>query len=323
MNLIDLHCDTLWRLMDLEGEGDLLDNDGSVSIRKLESEGAMAQFFACFVYRDAMDGNTPEEQYEAGYWHVLDMIDYMAAQTERCSGRLEMAKEPADIEIIHKKGKIAAVLTVEEGGVLNGRLARLEELYERGVRLMTLLWNYENCIGAPNSRDRLLMEKGLTPFGIQVVEKMNGLGMIVDISHASDGVFWDVLRHSRKPVAATHSNCGALADHPRNLTDEMLKALGENGGVAGLNFYGPFLGTPDASRLEEMTAHVLHMIKVGGMDLPAIGTDFDGFDGMQKMDIPDIGRMGRLWEALKKKGLTEGQLDKIWYKNALRLWSAR
>ena len=135
MNLIDLHCDTLWRLMDLEGEGDLLDNDGSVSIRKLESEGAMAQFFACFVYRDAMDGNTPEEQYEAGYWHVLDMIDYMASQTERCSGRLEMAKEPADIETIHKKGEIAAVLTVEEGGVLNGRLARLEELYERGVRL--------------------------------------------------------------------------------------------------------------------------------------------------------------------------------------------
>lgn len=323
MNLIDLHCDTLWRLMDLEGEGDLLDNDGSVSIRKLESEGAMAQFFACFVYRDAMDGNTPEEQYEAGYWHVLDMIDYMASQTERCSGRLEMAKEPADIETIHKKGEIAAVLTVEEGGVLNGRLARLEELYERGVRLMTLLWNYENCIGAPNSRDRLLMEKGLTPFGIRVVEKMNGLGMIVDISHASDSVFWDVLRHSRKPVAATHSNCRALADHPRNLTDEMLKALGENGGVAGLNFYGPFLGTPDVSCLEEMTAHVLHMIKVGGMDLPAIGTDFDGFDGMQKMDIPDIGRMGRLWEALKKKGLTEGQLDKIWYKNALRLWSAR
>lgn len=323
MNLIDLHCDTLWRLMDLEGEGDLLDNDCSVSIRKLESEGAMAQFFACFVYRDAMDGNTPEEQYEAGYWHVLDMIDYMASQTERCSGRLEMAKEPADIETIHKKGEIAAVLTVEEGGVLNGRLARLEELYERGVRLMTLLWNYENCIGVPNSRDRLLMEKGLTPFGIQVVEKMNGLGMIVDISHASDGVFWDVLRHSRKPVAATHSNCRALADHPRNLTDEMLKALGENGGVAGLNFYGPFLGTPDVSRLEEMTAHILHMIKVGGMDLPAIGTDFDGFDGMQKMDIPDIGRMGRLWEALKKKGLTEGQLDKIWYKNALRLWSAR
>lgn len=323
MNLIDLHCDTLWRLMDLEGEGDLLDNDGSVSIRKLGSEGAMAQFFACFVYRDAMDGNTPEEQYEAGYWHVLDMIDYMASQTERCSGRLEMAKEPADIETIHKKGEIAAVLTVEEGGVLNGRLARLEELYERGVRLMTLLWNYENCIGAPNSRDRLLMEKGLTPFGIRVVEKMNGLGMIVDISHASDSVFWDVLRHSRKPVAATHSNCRALADHPRNLTDEMLKALGENGGVAGLNFYGPFLGTPDVSCLEEMTAHVLHMIKVGGMDLPAIGTDFDGFDGMQKMDIPDIGRMGRLWEALKKKGLTEGQLDKIWYKNALRLWSAR
>ena len=154
MNLIDLHCDTLWRLMDLEGEGDLFDNDGSVSIRKLEREGAAAQFFACFVYRDAMAGNTPEEQYEAGYRHVHDMINYMAAQAERYNSRLEMAKEPEDIEAIHKKGRTAAVLTVEEGGVLNGRLARLEELYERGVRLVTLLWNYENCIGAPNSRDR-------------------------------------------------------------------------------------------------------------------------------------------------------------------------
>ena len=129
--------------------------------------------------------------------------------------------------------------------------------------------------------------------------------------------------HSGKPVAATHSNCRALADHPRNLTDEMLKALGENGGVAGLNFYGPFLGTLEVSCLEKMTAHILHMIKVGGMDLPAIGTDFDGFDGMRKMDIPDTGCMGRLWEALKKKGLTENQLDNIWFKNALRVWKTR
>ena len=94
MNLIDLHCDTLWKLMDLGGEGDLLENDGSVSIRKLEEEGALAQFFACFVYRDAMEGNTPEEQYEAGYRHVLDMIDHMSRQAERYSGRLELAKSP-------------------------------------------------------------------------------------------------------------------------------------------------------------------------------------------------------------------------------------
>ena len=323
MNLIDLHCDTLWKLMDLGGEGDLLENDGSVSIRKLEEEGALAQFFACFVYRDAMEGNTPEEQYEAGYRHVLDMIDHMSRQAERYSSRLELAKKPEDIEIIQKKGKTGAVLTVEEGGVLNGSLARLDELYRRGVRLITLLRNYENCIGAPNSQVPSNMEKGLTPFGIRVVERMNELSMIVDVSHASDGVFWDVIKRSRRPVVATHSNCRALADHPRNLTDEMLRALGEQGGVAGLNFYGPFLGTPEESRLEEMTAHVLHMIETGGEDLPAIGTDFDGFDGLKRMDIPDTGHMDRLREALKKAGLSERQLDKVWYKNALRVWKER
>ena len=323
MNLIDLHCDTLWKLMDLGGEGDLLENDGSVSIRKLEEEGALAQFFACFVYRDAMEGSTPEEQYEAGYRHVLDMIHYMAQQAERYSSRLELAKKPEDIETIHKRGKLGAVLAVEEGGVLNGSLERLEELYRRGVRLIPHLWNYENCIGAPGSRVPSNMEKGLTPFGIRVVERMNELGMIVDVSHASDGVFWDVMKCSRRPVAATHSNCRALAEHPRNLTDEMLRALGERGGVAGLNFYGPFLGTPEESRLEEMTAHVLHMIEAGGEEVPAIGTDFDGFDGMKRMDIPDAGCMDRLWEALKRAGLSERQLDKVWYKNALRVWKER
>ncbi|HIX98955.1 membrane dipeptidase [Faecalicatena contorta] len=323
MNLIDLHCDTLWRLLDLGGEGDLLENDGSVSIRKLEEEEALAQFFACFAYRDAMEGNTSAEQYNAGYRRVLAMTDYLHEQAERWGGRLEIAAEPGDIEAIRRRGKTAAILTVEEGGILNGSLERLEELYRRDVRLITLLWNYENCIGAPGSREPSVMERGLTPFGVRVVERMNELGMIVDVSHASDGVFWDVMKCSKKPVAATHSNCRALAAHPRNLTDGMLRALGERGGVTGLNLYGPFLGTPEESRLEEMTAHVLHMLRAGGEDLPAIGTDFDGFDGMKRMDIPDTGCMGRLWEALKKEGLSESQLDKIWYKNALRIWKER
>lgn len=323
MNLIDMHCDTLWKLLDLGGKGDLMENDGSVSIRNLEKEEALAQFFACFIQRDAMKGGSPEEKYDAGYRHVLDMIGYMREQEKAYGGRIRVAETKEDIEEIHRSGRTAAVLTLEEGGVLNGSLERLDGLYKKGVRLVTLLWNYENCIGFPNSRDRSVMEKGLKSFGIQTVERMNELGMIVDVSHASDGVFRDVLERSRKPVAATHSNCRSLADHPRNLTDEMLKALGEKGGVAGLNFYGPFLGTDGESRLEEMTEHITHMIQTGGIDLPAIGTDFDGFDGMERMDIPDTGSMEKLWYALKKKGLAESMLDKIWYGNALRVWKER
>ena len=210
-------------------------------------------------------------------------------------------------------------MTIEEGGVLNGRMERLTSLYQEGVRLMTLMWNYENCLGHPNSWDSGMMEKGLTPFGIETVTRMGELGMIADVSHASDGTFWDILKYAKGPVVASHSNCRNLCNHPRNLTDEMIRALAEQGGVAGLNFFGPFLGTTKESKIEEMTAHILHMIQVGGSEFPAIGTDFDGIDGLERLDIPNASAMELLWEALKKKGLSQGQLDKIWGENVERV----
>ena len=120
-------------------------------------------------------------------------------------------------------------------------------MYEKGTRLMTLTWNYENCLGYPNSRDASVMGRGLKKFGLETIEQMNGLGMLVDVSHLSDGGFWDCIRHSSAPVVASHSNVRALCDCPRNLTDEMLKALGEKGGAAGLNFYPAFLRKEEAS----------------------------------------------------------------------------
>ena len=163
------------------------------------------------------------------------------------------------------------------------------------------------------------MWQGLTHFGREVVERMGELGMIIDVSHASDGTFRDVMEHAKGPVVASHSNCRDLCNHPRNLTDEMIRELANCGGVAGLNFYGPFLGNPKESRINEMTAHILHMIRVGGSSFPAIGTDFDGFDGMEVQEIADASQMERLWDALKKAGLTERQLDKIWGENVERV----
>ena len=118
---------------------------------------------------------------------------------------------------------------------------RLHTLYQEGVRLVTLLWNEENCIGSPNSKDRKIMQKGLKPFGFEVVEQMNSLGMLIDVSHLSDGGFWDVLSTSSKPIVASHSNARALCEHPRNLSDDMIRALAEKGGVIGLNFYPYFV----------------------------------------------------------------------------------
>lgn len=316
MKLIDMHCDTIWRLMDLDGNGDLMDSVCDVTIPGMKKAGTLAQFFACFGY---LGDFKDKGGYDACYEHILEMTDYLKAQTERYNEDIGIAKSASDIAENAARGRISALLTVEEGGVLNGDITRLEELYKRGVRLVTLTWNYENCIGYPNSRDASVMWQGLKAFGLEVVERMNELGMIIDVSHASDGTFRDVMEHTKGPVAASHSNCRALCNHPRNLTDEMIRKLANTGGVAGLNLYGVFLGTANESRVDEMAAHILHMIRVGGSEFPAIGTDFDGFDGMEILDIPDAGHMEILWETLRKKGISEEQLERIWSRNALRV----
>ena len=260
-----------------------------------------------------------DEKFEAGYAHVLEMIEYLREQTMKYSLDMALAVKPGDIERHRKDGLISAVASVEEGGILNGKMERLSTLERHGVRMITLLWNHDNCIGSPNSRNKETMEKGLKPFGIEVIREMNAQNIIVDVSHASDGTFFDVLRYSKKPVVASHSNCRAITGHPRNLSDEMIKKLADAGGIAGLNFYGPFLGTKEESKIEEMVQHIKHMIRIGGSEFPAIGTDFDGFDGLDKLDILDISKIDRLFKELEKNGLSGSKIDKIRSQNALRV----
>lgn len=207
---------------------------------------------------------------------------------------------------------------MEEGGVLNGNRNRLEELYQRGVRLITLTWNYENCIGYPNSRNAQEMQKGLKSFGKQVVEEMNERGMLVDVSHLSDGGFWDCIRLSKKPIIASHSNARALCAHPRNLSDEMLCALGECGGVVGLNFYPQFLQSDRSAEVLDIAKHGMHILQKAGEDSVALGTEFDGFEAGKNW-IRGIEEIECVWDALKKAGMTERQLDKLSYQNVKRV----
>ncbi len=325
--LIDLHCDTLSRLLSEKlaqeragytGSGrknayekDLKNNDFCVNIPGMRRAGTAAQFFACFTHVSSAEGG-----YEECYKYALAMMRILKQECDKYKDELAQGFSWKDILENEKAGKITAFLTVEEGGIINGCMERLEDIFRRGVRLITPMWNYENCFGFPNSRDSRIMEQGLKPFGKEAVEYAGQLGMIVDVSHASDGSFADIMECATGPVAASHSNCRALCDHPRNLTDEMIRKLAGAGGVAGLNLYGLFLEGKRESRLEAMTAHIRHMLRVGGSGFPAIGTDFDGYDGMEYEDIPHVKDMERLWDALKKAGVTESQLDGIWGKNA-------
>ncbi len=319
MKLIDLHCDTLWKLMDLDKTGDFYRSRCAVTIPGMKEAGTIAQFFACFTY---LEDYRAGDGYEDAYLHVQEMIDYFKRQMELGKEDISYAGSFQELEENEKRGLISAFLTVEEGGVLNGRIDRLGTLYQQGVRLLTPVWNYENCIGYPNSKAPAVMEKGLKPFGVEVIERMGELGMIADVSHASDKTFWDILKYAKGPVVATHSNCRSLCNHPRNLSDEMMRALAEKGGIMGLNFYGPFLHANGETRISYMAEHLACMVNAGGSEFAAIGTDFDGFDGVEILEIEKAEEMERLWEALKAKGFTETQIERIAYGNVKRVLQA-
>lgn len=159
MNLIDMHCDTLWNLMDLGGVGDLKANDGCISIEKMREGGTKAQFFACFTDVKASNEMTVTRQYEDCWQKVQKMCSYLGNQISVYNADIAKACTYEEMQKNKAEEKISAILTVEEGGVLNGYLERLDELYIGGIRLITLMWNYENCIGYPNSRDRKHAER--------------------------------------------------------------------------------------------------------------------------------------------------------------------
>ena len=168
-------------------------------------------------------------------------------------------------------------------------------------------------------------EHGLTEKGIEFVQEMERLGMIIDISHLNDAGIWDVFRYTKKPFVASHSNARALASHPRNLTDEMIRSLGERGGVAGINFCATFLRDrdeegkePDHSYCRDMVAHMKHMKNTGGIGCIGLGTDFDGIGSI--VEMKDCSGMQMLAEEMEKQGFTGSEIEAVFYKNVLRLY---
>jgi membrane dipeptidase len=236
---------------------------------------------------------------------------------EKNSTEIALATNYNDLMDNMNKGIISAFLTIEEGGVLKGKIEQLRNFYRLGVRLITLTWNFPNELGFPN-KNKEDRNKGLTSFGREVVSEMNTLGMIIDVSHLSDGGFYDVAKYSKKPFVASHSNARAISNHPRNLTDDMIRILAEKGGIMGINFEKYFLGHNELSRIQDMISHIEHIKKVGGIDCISIGTDFDGI-GNQGLEIKNIGEVEKLSIALSKNNFSEEEIDKIFYKNAIRV----
>lgn len=310
-----MHCDTLMHFADYGDKYHLKESALCVDLKKMKEADSIAQFFACFIYMKRFDGS---DAYTKGYEYALNMIARGKEEFAQNAEEIALALSYQDFVKNQKQEKISAFLTIEEGGIIDCKMERLEELYEQGVRLITLLWNSENCMGYPNSDDTSVMACGLKPFGIETVERMNEMGMLIDVSHMSDGGFWDVIKHSKKPVVASHSNARAICGHRRNMSDEMIRALAETGGVSGINFYPYFLNGTNAAGIDDLVRHMVHMYHIGGEEFVAMGTDFDGFDDGVN-DISHMGQMEVLYHALKKRKFNDSQIEKFWNQNAMRV----
>lgn len=303
MAFADLHCDTLRNLRIHGFEGDLAVNSGHLDLNRLESVGAVLQFFACFT-----DVEAKGENFET----CASMAEYFREQVSLHHPRLKWVRNREDMGDAGLHG----LLSVEDGGVIGDSEDLLDELHCQGVRSVTLTWNSPNSLGFPNHQF-LYADQGLTPFGKRMTEKMAAQGILVDVSHLSDAGFRDVADIVRGPFIASHSNAREVFCHSRNLTDAMIRQIAERGGVIGLNFFSQFLDGSEHMTVEALLRHFEHIYRKGGADVLALGSDFDGIDCT--LEIEGVQGLPRIEAALVKAGYSADVIEKALWRNALRV----
>ncbi len=311
MNFIDFHCDTASAM--LEQKQPLRKNSLKIDIEKLQKGKALAQFFAMYI---------DKEKQKSSYDYCVKMLQNFKQELALNSKSIRLCRTYNDLVEAKKEDKIGAFLTIEEGEAIEGNLDNLKYFKQEGISAITLTWNYENSLGYPNFEWNY-QHRGLKSKGFEVVEAMNELGVLIDVSHLSDAGFEDVITHSTKPIIATHSNARAITNHTRNLTDEQLKKLADNGGVAGLAFSVNFLVKKELidslclAKVEDMIRHIKHIRNIAGVEILALGSDYDGI--LNPVEMEDISQISKLSNGLLKNGFSYDEVEKIFFRNGLRI----
>lgn len=308
MIVLDSHCDTPSLMVNGLDIG--IDNrECQVDIPKLIAGGVDVSFFAACTYA--------EYSPETATSRALEMIASVYDSLGKYGDRIALALTPDDVIANKANNLISILIGMENGAPVQKSMSLLRLFHRMGVRYMTLTHNGDNEIA-----DAAMEGKrwgGLSPFGREVVAEMNRLGIIVDVAHVSDGTFSDVLDCSKKPVLSTHSCCRALANHPRNMTDEMIKRMADKGGVIQINFYPYFLTTTAQAGVEDVIRHIDHAVKVGGIEHVGIGTDFDGIE-VTPVGLENISKLPVVFDQLSEKGYSDDQIEKIASGNFLRVF---
>ena len=245
---------------------------------------------------------------------IFDKIEQLVEKNHRF---LSIARTPADLYADKRQGRHSIMLGIENGLALNGQLQNLNHFAQRGIVYMTLCHNGDNDIC--DSARGCNTHNGVSQFGQQVIREMNRLGIMVDLSHASERSFYDALNISEQPIVCSHSSCRALCDHPRNLTDEQMRALAAKGGVMQITMYNGFLVKDGEATVQDALRHLEHAIQVMGIDHVGIGTDFDGDGGIRGM--ASSSEMLNFTRQLLARRYNENDIQKIWGGNFLRVMS--
>lgn len=317
-------------------------------IARLKAGNVRAQFWSVYV---------PIETIAAGnaFQTTKEQIDLVHKMIARYPDTFELALDAKDVQRIESQGKIASLIGMEGGHSIEGSIGKLRQLHAMGARYMTL--THSETLDWADSATDVAKSDGLSPFGEQVVQEMNRLGMLVDISHVSPATMLDTLRISKAPVLFSHSSARAIADHPRNVPDEVLAQLPSNGGVVMINFFSGFVVPESASILLKLSAlrkelkakypdskedqerevkqwqlknpypagqaeiivdHIEHVIRIAGIDHVGLGSDFDGISKLP-VGIEDVSKYPVITELMLRRGYEEQAIHKVLYGNALRV----
>lgn len=310
--ILDSHCDSPM-LFD-EGTHFFEKNPKMlVDLHKMNLGRQDASFMVAYLKQEGRD----EASLKAAVSKADRLLDLIEERIGECGGKAALATTPEELWQNKFKGVKSVVRGIENGYAIGLDIDNVDRFRSRGVAYMTLCHNGDNDICDSHKGNH--EHNGLSEFGKRVVERMNRVGMMVDLSHASEKSFWDALECSSKPIICSHSSSRALCDHPRNLTDEQMRALAESGGVAQVCMYGGFLNKKEEdATVNDAVRHIMHMIDVMGVDHVGIGSDFDGGGGIPGLE--DASWFVSLTGRLMAQGLTDEQLSLLWGGNFLRVW---
>ncbi len=306
MFVLDSHCDTPSQIYRMKLDLSKDNENTHVDFPKLRRGGVDGAFFALYIPAEL--DSEPDKAFE----YAKMLYESVEQSIRRHPESAAFAVSESQALENQAAGKFSVFLGLENASPIGDSLERIQWFHEHGIRYVTLCHTGNNLV----CDSCAAVERrwgGLSPFGREVVTEMNRLGILVDVSHISDAAFYDVIEYSSRPVVATHSCCRALADHPRNMTDDMIRALAAAGGVIQINFYPVFLDSayetanPSYRRIAD---HIDHVVQLVGINHVGLGSDFDGIettpDGMG-----DISLFYKIFDELRARGYSEGDIERI------------